>query len=152
MRRFLAVLVALTLSVPLAGAQQVTVGRTDVDNHITPTAPVGTSDDRAVTTASVQAAVRAGGGSVFTPATYGAKCDGVSDDTAAFVALAAAATAAGRFDIELPDRKTCLIWPNPASLAAHPVLMHFRNATPGSSTSTARPCIRRRRRRRRRPT
>lgn len=54
-------------------------------------------------------------------------CDGVTDDTAGFIALSAAATAAVSARIEFPANRTCIVWPNDASVIANPTLMTFTN-------------------------
>lgn len=66
---------------------------------------------------------------ILYPSTYGAKCDGVTDDTAAFVALSSAASTAKIIDIEFPHNATCIIWPTDASVTATPILMQLNNVT-----------------------
>jgi hypothetical protein len=92
-----------------------------------PTRPPGDNTTNVATTAFVGNAI--GHATTITPADYGAKCDGTTDDTAGFVALALAASAAGVVDIEFPANATCVIWPTNASVIATPLLMNLVNVT-----------------------
>lgn len=53
----------------------------------------------------------------FGPATYGAKCDGSTDDTTAFQNMSAAIVAAGGGTVEMPNAANCVIYNSGQSIA-----------------------------------
>jgi hypothetical protein len=54
---------------------------------------------------------------VFLPSSYGAQCDGVTDDTAAFQTMAAAIVAAHGGTVEMPTAGNCIIYNSGQSIA-----------------------------------
>ena len=61
------------------------------------------------------------GGALLIPSSFGAKCDGSTDDTTAFQNLAAAAVAAGGATVEMPKGATCVIYNSGQSVNGNPL-------------------------------
>lgn len=68
------------------------------------------------------------GGNVINVLDY-ATCDNVTDDTAGFISLGAAISAAVSTTVEFPAHATCLVWPTNASANANPALITISNAS-----------------------